>query len=75
MGKRKIIALLTAVAVLSVSVLSGCSKKAQTTTTSSANKEVRMLTGVTGGKDDAEMKLWVAALEKATGLKLSLIHI
>jgi putative aldouronate transport system substrate-binding protein len=33
--------------------------------------EVRVLAGVTGGKDEAENKLFEAAMEKATGLNIS----
>lgn len=70
MGKKKIIALLAALVVLSVSVLSGCGKPAETSKTDNTKKEVRMLTSVTGGKDEEEMKAFTAQLEKLTGLKI-----
>lgn len=40
--------------------------------TAEAGGTVRMLVGVTGGKDDEEMKLFVEALEKGTGLDIEI---
>lgn len=37
-----------------------------------ASKEVKILSAVSGGKDEAETKLFAEALEKATGYKISL---
>jgi len=40
--------------------------------TSEVGGEIRMLTNVTGGKDDEEMKLFAEALGKATGMKVTM---
>jgi putative aldouronate transport system substrate-binding protein len=75
MKKKKILSLICASLVISVSVLSGCSKPQPTTNNqqpTTEKKELKMLTTVTGGKDEAEMKLFEAALEKATGLEITI---
>lgn len=79
MSKTKVTALLIAVALIITSGLSGCSKPSQSTSnnqpasnTQPENKDVRMLTGVTGGKDDEEMKLFVEQLSKETGLNITM---
>lgn len=70
--------------VLTAAVFTGCggsagSEPAETTkvqTTESATKpaggDVKILSGVTGGKDDEEMKLFEKALSEATGLNVSM---
>ena len=75
MKKKKLLALVTAALIMSVSVLSGCSKPTTTPPASNNNpeiKELKMLTTVTGGKDEAEMKLFEEKLEKATGLQITI---
>ena len=69
---------------ISLSVFAGCTQKqpaaqdsnstaGQTTSKpSQASGNIKMLTGVTGGKDDAEMKLFQEALGKATGLTVTM---
>lgn len=65
------------------SLLAGCGEKpADNTATpdagntqqpaASASGKVKMMAQVTGGKDDAEMKLFEEALSKATGLEVSI---
>lgn len=63
---KRIITMLTACTILATSVLTGCGAKDDSPNSSS--NQVRILTAVTGGKDEAEMKLFEEALEKATGL-------
>ncbi|MCM0650803.1 extracellular solute-binding protein [Clostridium swellfunianum] len=72
MKNKKLLALVTATLVTSISVLAGCSKPQQSAAPKTENKEVRILTAVTGGKDDAEMKLFEEKMEKATGLQITI---
>lgn len=70
MKERKILALISAAILVSTSVFTGCSKTKEVPTVKTESKEVRMLAAVTGGKDEAEMKLFKEKLEKATGLTI-----
>lgn len=72
MNKRKILALVSTCLVLSMATVTGCSGPKTSSTTKSQAKELKMLTAVTGGKDDAEMKLFKEQLEKATGLTITI---
>jgi putative aldouronate transport system substrate-binding protein len=75
MKKKKLLALVSAALVISISVLSGCSKPKPTsnnTPNTTEKKELKMLAAVTGGKDEAEMKLFKEKLEKATGLQITI---
>ena len=73
MKKKKILALMVIVTVLLLSFLTGCgSSKQPAATATNTIKEVKMLTAVTGGKDEAEMKLFKEKLEKATGLTITM---
>lgn len=73
MKNRKALALMIAVIMSLLSFLTGCGSPSQPAApAASAIKELKMLTNVTGGKDEAEMKLFAAALGKATGLNITM---
>jgi len=72
MKNRKILALISALLVVSIIAFTGCGKTKEVSTAKPVTKELRMLTAVTGGKDEAEMKLFKEKLEKATGLKITI---
>ena len=61
-----------------VSLLAGCGDKPQADGSTppppggEATGTVKIMSNVTGGKDEAEMKLWQEALEKATGLTIEI---
>ncbi|MDV4151386.1 extracellular solute-binding protein [Clostridium sp. AL.422] len=69
MKKRRLISII-AIAMITISVFAGCGKSEDTN--GKVDKEVRILTAVTGGKDEAEMKLFEEALEKGTGLQITM---
>lgn len=64
--------MLLAVSILSTIIAGGCTKKTSTDTAKVTNKNIRMLTWVTGGKDAASMKAWQEALSKTTGLNVTM---
>ena len=69
MKKRTLISIITMV-MITASIFAGCGKSEDTN--GKVNKEVRILTAVTGGKDEEEMKLFEEALEKGTGLQITM---
>ncbi|MBC2582301.1 ABC transporter substrate-binding protein [Clostridium sp. DJ247] len=76
MSKKRIISLVTTASILASFIFTGCSNSAKqtanTTDAAPVKKELKMLTNVTGGKDEQEMKLFNEALNKATGLKITI---
>lgn len=76
MAKKRILVLIAAVGILVSSIFTGCGNNTKQTSDnsskSSVNKDVKMLTSVTGGKDDTGMKAWVQELDKETGLNVTM---
>jgi putative aldouronate transport system substrate-binding protein len=84
MKKSRIFTLIIAVAMM-LALFAGCKKTETTGTgtptgttaptaapTAAAIKDLKMLTNVTGGKDEAEMKIFAEQLGKATGLSVTI---
>ena len=57
--------------VLALVMLSCCTVSMAEETFTEATGSVRILSGVTGGKDEEEMTLWAKALSDATGLEVT----
>lgn len=76
MLKKRILALMTIVGILTSSIFTGCGNSAKQTSDASSkpivNKDVKVLTAVTGGKDEPGMKAWVQELNKETGLNVTM---
>lgn len=76
MSKKRILTLVAAISILTASIFTGCGNNAKQASSTAdapvAKKELKILTGVTGGKDEQEMKLFTEELSKATGLQITI---